>query len=144
MRHPGRSSLAALRPPAARLLVLALGLFGFVVAPAAPGVQGGTSPHGTIAGVRTGPAQTAPARPRAATKPRTPGRVQAVITAVALHAAGAAAPHAQPAHATLPASGIEVRPPSRRAAPPAAAPAAPDLAPRGVPRGRAPPAATRI
>ncbi|MEO3828723.1 hypothetical protein [Actinomadura sp. B10D3] len=143
MRHPGRSSLAALRPPAARLLVLALGLFGFVVAPAAPGVQGGTSPNGTITGVRTGPAQTAPARPRTASKPRQAGRAQAVITAVALHAAGAA-PHAQPAHATLPGSGAEVRPPSRRAAPPAAAPAAPDLAPRGVPRGRAPPAATRI
>jgi hypothetical protein len=144
MRHPARSSLSALRPPAARLLVLALGLFGFVVAPAVPGVQGGTSPNGTISGVRTGPAQSAPARPRTATKPRPAGRAQAVITAVAVHAAGAAEPHIHPAHATLPASGAEVRPPSRRAAPPAAAPASPDIAPRDVPRGRAPPATTRI
>jgi hypothetical protein len=131
------------RSSVARLLALALGLFGFVVAPAATGVPGGAPPAGATTGVRTGTVHSAPARVRASTRPRTAGRTQAVITAVVLHAAGAAAPGAQSAHATLPASVTEAAPSSWRLDPPAAAPPCPDVAPRGVPRERAPPA-TRI
>ncbi|WP_433478101.1 hypothetical protein ACQPZP_14335 [Spirillospora sp. CA-142024] len=131
-------------PSVARLLIVALGLLGFVTGPAGAGAHGGTPSTGTISGARTAPVQGAPARTRISTKPRGPGRVQAVITAVALHAAGAAAPNAQTAHAALPASGIEVRPPAWRVTRPGSAHASAGVVPRGRPRGRAPPASTRI
>ncbi|MGW2310768.1 hypothetical protein [Actinomadura luteofluorescens] len=142
-RHP------ASRRPVARLLVVVLGLLGFVAGPVgagmpAGGVQGRASSTGTISGVRIGAMHQGPARTRTATKTRTAGRTQSAIAATALHAAGAAAPYAHPDHATPPASGDEVRPPSGRLARAAAAHTAPDIAPRGAPRGRAPPASTGI
>lgn len=142
-RHP------AFRRPVARLLVVVLGLLGFVAGPVgagmpAGGVQGRASSTGTISGVRIGAVHQGPARTRTATKTRTAGRTQSAIAATALHAAGAAAPYAHPEYATPPASGDEVRPPSGRLARAAAAHAAPEIAPRGAPRGRAPPASTGI
>ncbi|MGI5415872.1 hypothetical protein [Actinomadura luteofluorescens] len=139
----------AFRRPVARLLVVVLGLLGFVAGPVgaglpAGGVQGRASSTGTISGVRIGAVHQGPARTRTATKTRTAGRTQSAIAATALHAAGAAAPYAHPEHATPPASGDEVRPPSGRLARAAAAHVAPDIAPRGAPRGRAPPASTGI
>ncbi|MEV0661986.1 hypothetical protein ACIBI3_13270 [Actinomadura luteofluorescens] len=143
-RHP------AFRRPVARLLVVVLGLLGFVAGPvgagmpAGGGAQGRAPSTGTISGVRIGAVSQGPARTRIATKSRTAGRTQTAIAATALHAAGAAAPYAHPEHATPPASGDEVRPPSGRLARAAAAHVAPDIAPRAAPRGRAPPASTGI
>ncbi|WP_141577315.1 hypothetical protein [Actinomadura sp. WMMA1423] len=139
----------AFRRPVARLLVVVLGLLGFVAGPAGAsvpvgaGMPGRAPSTGTVSGVRSGVVHQAPARTRTAGKPRTAGRTQTVIAA-ALHAAGAAAPSAQPEHAVLPASAAGARPPSGRPARPAAAPVSPDVAPRGTPRGRAPPASTGI
>lgn len=135
--------------PVARLLVVALGLLGFVVGPAGSGTQGGTSSNGAIAGARTWTVQHTPARSRASTKQRPGGRVQAqhvqaAIVAAARQAITAATPDVQAAQVALPVPGIEVRPPSGRAVRPAATLASPDIAPRGVPRGRAPPSSTRI
>ncbi|NDU72947.1 hypothetical protein GWI34_09920 [Actinomadura sp. DSM 109109] len=146
-RHP------AFRRPAARLLVVVLGLLGFVAGPVGPvgaGPAAGAGPHGrspstgTLSGARPGPVAQGHARTRAAARTRPAGRAQTVIAAPVLHTAGAAAPHAQPPHATPPASGAEVRPPSGRLARTTAAHAAPDLAPRSAPRGRAPPSSTGI
>ncbi|NKZ08673.1 hypothetical protein HGB48_33780, partial [Actinomadura latina] len=98
--------------PAARLLVVVLGLLGFVVGPVGAGATAGTSAAGVLSGVRTAPAQKAPARPRTSAKSGTARHTEAVIAAVARHAAGAAAPSAQqPVHAALPASGTDVPPP---------------------------------
>ncbi|WUH96665.1 hypothetical protein OHR68_24205 [Spirillospora sp. NBC_00431] len=153
--------------PVARLLVVALGLLGIVVGPAGSGTHGGTSPTGTISGVRTGAAQNTPARTRSATKQRLGARPQAQPAA---QAAAQAAPvaflaHAsyasyasyvaqppssgqqyvaQPSFAVLPASSIESRPPSWRAVRAVPGHDAPDVAPAGVPRGRAPPSSPRI
>lgn len=143
MRDMRRAALPLTRVPAARALVVLLGLLGFVVGPVGAASHGGTSATGAISGVRTAPAQKAPTRIRTSTKPRAARHGQAVIAAVARHAAGAA-PTAQPVHAALPASGTDVPPPAGRPGRPAAAPAAPDLAPRAAPRGRAPPSTGRI
>ncbi|MFA1539233.1 hypothetical protein [Actinomadura monticuli] len=149
MRDMRHSLLSWSRLPAARALVLLLGTLGFVVGPVGAGTHGGTSATAAISGVRTVPAervpaQKAPARNRVSAKVRTARHAQAAVDAVVRHAAGAAAPSAQPVHAVLPASGTGVPRPPGLPAVPAAAPAAPDLAPRAVPRGRAPPSAGRI
>ncbi|MFA1547311.1 hypothetical protein [Actinomadura chokoriensis] len=142
MRDSRRPPLPGARLSAARLLVVLLGMLGFVAGPVGTAAHGGTPPTGTISGVRTVPAQKAPARTRASTKPRTTRHAQA---AVAWHAAGAATPSAQPASAALPVSGAAVPPPpAGRPGLTATGPASPDLAPRAVPRGRAPPSTTRI
>ncbi|GAA1882822.1 hypothetical protein [Actinomadura bangladeshensis] len=156
---------AALRtlagPPAARLLLVMLGLLGFVVGPVGAGAHAGTSATGAISGVRTVPAAKAPTRirsaaktrsaPRTGTSPHARGvpraqaapRTPAVIDAVARHAAGTAAPTMHPVHAVLPASGTDAPPPAGRLRRPAAAPPSPDLAPPAAPRGRAPPSTAR-
>ncbi|MEU5995781.1 hypothetical protein ABZ806_42965 [Spirillospora sp. NPDC047418] len=156
---------AALRvlagPPAARLLLVLLGLLGFVVGPVGAAAHAGTSATGAVTGVRTVPVAKAPTRVRSAAKTRTAPRTgtspharavpraqmsprtPAVIDAVARHAAGTAAPTMHPVHAVLPASGTDAPPPAWRVRPPAAAPASPDLAPPAVPRGRAPPSTAR-
>ena len=149
MRDMRHSLLSRSRLPAARVLVLLLGTLGFVVGPVGAGTHGGTSATAAISGVRTVPAervpaQQAPARNRASAKVRTTRHAQAAVAAVARHAAGAAAPSAQPVHAALPASGAVVPRPAGRPDAPAAAPLTPDLAPRAVPRGRAPPSTGRI
>ncbi|MFB4308072.1 hypothetical protein [Actinomadura sp. GTD37] len=148
MRDALRSPLAWSRLPAARVLLLLLGMLGFVAGPVGAGAHGGASATGAISGVRPAQVAKAPVRSRSSTKPRTARHVQQVreraVVAVARHAAGAAAPSAQPPHAALPASGADVPPPGGRLAPPAAAPLSPDLAPRAVPRGRAPPSPARI
>ncbi|MFG1857727.1 hypothetical protein ACGFJT_38250 [Actinomadura geliboluensis] len=151
-RHPALPP--ARRPfagtPAARLLVVVLGLLGFVVGPVGAGTHGGTSATGTVSGLRPAPVAKAPTRGRTSTKPRTVRhaqvgpRAQAVVAAAAQHAAGAAAPGAQPVHAALPAAGADVPPPAGRPYRPAAAPVSPDLAPPAAPRGRAPPSTARI
>jgi hypothetical protein len=145
----GDAHRPASRRPVARLLVVVLGLLGFVAGPVGAGMPaGGTlgraSSTGTISGVRIGAVPQGPARTRITTKTRTAGRTQTAIAATALHAAGAAAPYSQPEHATPPASGAEVRPPSGRLVRAASAHIAPEIAPRGAPRGRAPPASTGI
>ncbi|MES9541118.1 MULTISPECIES: hypothetical protein [unclassified Actinomadura] len=143
-RHP------AFRRPVARLLVVVLGLLGFVAGPVGAGVPAGAGAPGrapstgTVSGVRAGVVQQAPSRTRLSGKQRAAGRTQTAIAAAALHAAGAAAPSAQPEHATLPASGAATEPRSGRLVRAAAAHVPPDVAPRGAPRGRAPPASTGI
>lgn len=138
----------AFRRPVARLLVVVLGLLGFVAGPAGAGMPAGGGTHGrapstgTVSGVRTGAVLQGPARSRIAGKTRAAGRTQAAATA--LRAAGAAAPYVQHEHATPPASGDETRPPSGRLVRAGSAHVAPDVAPRGAPRGRAPPASTGI
>ncbi|MFI0368251.1 hypothetical protein ACH35V_10240 [Actinomadura sp. 1N219] len=129
--------------PVARLLVVALGLLGIVVGPAGAGAHGGTSPTGTITGVRSGTVQHAPARPRSsAGKHRQSPHTQAVHAHLA-HA-GQSPLVVHPAFAVPPASGVEVQPPSGRAVRAFAVHTAPDVAPSGVPRGRAPPTSPRI
>ncbi|MGH3244071.1 MAG: hypothetical protein ACRDNL_27080 [Spirillospora sp.] len=144
--------------PVARLLVVALGLLGFVAGPAGAGTYAGThggtsSPTGSISGVRSGAAQNAPARTRSSTKHR-PGtrpqaqHVQAASAALLSYTAQPAStgqPHAaQPSVASPPASGAEPRVPSWRVLRAVPGRAVTDLAPRGVPRGRAPPTSPRI
>ncbi|MEV4672341.1 hypothetical protein AB0K34_11885, partial [Actinomadura sp. NPDC049382] len=72
-RHPALPP--AHRPfagtPAARLLVVVLGLLGFVVGPVGAGTHGGTSATGTVSGLRPAPVAKAPTRGRTSTKPRT-------------------------------------------------------------------------
>ncbi|RFS85579.1 hypothetical protein D0T12_11205 [Actinomadura spongiicola] len=126
--------------PVARLLVVALGLLGIVVGPAGTGTHGGTSPTGTIAGVRNGAAQQAPARARSSTKHRPSPHEQAVVASPDVRSA----PAAQPPLVVLPTAAVEVRPPSRRAVRAVSAHVPPDIVPRGVPRGRAPPSFPRI
>lgn len=135
--------------PVARLLVVALGLLGFVAGPTGSGTQGGLSSTGTISAVRTWVVQHTPSRSRAPGKPRpggearSPAAVTTEITA-ATRQVVVDAPDTQPALA-LPAAGPVVRPPSLSVIrPSAAAPTAPGVAPEGVPRGRAPPASTGI
>ncbi|TMR02652.1 hypothetical protein ETD83_11985 [Actinomadura soli] len=149
--------------PVARLLVVALGLLGIVVGPAGAGAHGGTSPTGTITGVRTGAVQHATARTRSSTgkhhsSPQTQGSHTQGSHAQGSHAQGshAQAVHAHlaqagqppfvahPALAVLPASGVEVLPPSGRLVRAFALHASPDVEPKGVPRGRAPPTSPRI
>ncbi|RKS74821.1 hypothetical protein BZB76_3343 [Actinomadura pelletieri DSM 43383] len=126
--------------PVARLLVVALGLLGIVVGPAGTGAHGGTSPTGTISGVRNGAAQQAPARTRSSTKHRPSPHEHAVVASPDVRSA----PAVQPSLVVLPATVGEVRPPSRRAVRAVPARVPPDIAPRGVPRGRAPPSLPRI
>ncbi|NEA27731.1 hypothetical protein, partial [Actinomadura bangladeshensis] len=57
-------------PSAARLLLVMLGLLGFVVGPVGAGAHAGTSATGAISGVRTVPAAKAPTRTRSAAKTR--------------------------------------------------------------------------
>ncbi|MEV4008298.1 hypothetical protein, partial [Actinomadura sp. NPDC049753] len=112
----GEAHHPAFRRPVARLLVVVLGLLGFVAGPVgaglpAGGMQGRAPATGTVSGIRIGAAPQGPARTRITTKTRTAGRTQTAIAATALRAAGTAAPYAQPEHATPPASGGETRPP---------------------------------
>ncbi|MEU9845829.1 hypothetical protein AB0C69_42295 [Actinomadura sp. NPDC048032] len=144
----GEAHHPAFRRPVARLLVVVLGLLGFVAGPVgaglpAGGMQGRAPATGTVSGVRIGAALQGPARTRVTPKSRTAGRAQTAIAATALRAA-AAAPYVQPEHATPPASGDEPRPPSGRLVRAGSAHVTPDVAPRGAPRGRAPPASTGI
>lgn len=140
MRELHRPSL-----PIARLLIVALGVLGFMAGPAGSGTQGGTSATGAITGVRTWVAEHTSTRSRASTKPRPGGHAQAATTVAARQVIAAAAPDTHPAPATLPAPGIDVRPPSARVVRlPAAALTTPGVVRKGVPRGRAPPAPTRI
>ncbi|MFI0482062.1 hypothetical protein [Actinomadura sp. 9N215] len=156
--------------PVARLLVVALGLLGIVVGPAGAGTHGGTSPTGTITGARTGAAvHHAPGRTRGSVKQRPAPRTQAAHGGPLTRAfvvAGAVpdahpAPAAEPSRAglphfvahpsfvhssvaVLPASGIDLRPPSWRVVRAVPGRVAADVATRGVPRGRAPPTSPRI
>ncbi|XRQ03437.1 hypothetical protein ACN3XK_43465 [Actinomadura welshii] len=137
--------------PLARFLVVALGLLGFMAAPTTgSGAQSGASATGTtISAVRTWVVQHASTRSRASAKPRPGGHAQAAplagtaATAVTRHVAAPEAPDAGPVPAVLP-PGTGIRPPPARAARAPAAPAASGLAVAGVPRGRAPPASTRV
>ncbi|NVI91652.1 hypothetical protein [Actinomadura sp. BRA 177] len=88
-RHPVLPAVRTLLagPSAARLLVVVLGLLGFVVGPVGAGAHAGASATGVVSGVRTVPAQQAPTRPRTSAKSRTAGNARAVIAAVARHAA---------------------------------------------------------
>ncbi|MEU8796821.1 hypothetical protein [Spirillospora sp. NPDC048819] len=139
MRELHRPSL-----PLARLLVVALGFLGFMAGPAGSGTQGGTSATGTITGVRTWVAEHTSTRSRTSAKPRPGGQALTVTTVAARQVVAAAAPDAHPAPATLPAPGIDVRPPAARVVRlPATARTTPGVM-KGVPRGRAPPAPTRV
>ncbi|MFD0541655.1 hypothetical protein ACFQY7_55495 [Actinomadura luteofluorescens] len=135
-RHP------AFRRPAARLLVVVLGLLGFVAGPVgagmpAGGVQGRASSTGTISGVRIGAVHQGPARTRTATKTRTAGRTQSAIAATALHAAGPRRRTPTPSTRRLP------PPATRSARRPGASPGPPPrtsrpTSRRGAPRAGAP------
>ncbi|GAA4229560.1 hypothetical protein GCM10022254_22270 [Actinomadura meridiana] len=145
--------------PVARLLLVALGLLGFVVGPGGVGTPGGTSLTGAIT---SGTTQQAPARTRDPAQDRKrPARTRSThaTRAQAAHAQAAqaqvlvAVAKAQPAHpsnaahapsAVLAASGAGLRPPSARVVRAAAVLPAPDVPPTGVPRGRAPPSSPRI
>ncbi|TDC92710.1 hypothetical protein [Actinomadura sp. 7K507] len=131
--------------PVARLLVVALGLLGFVAGPTGSGTQGGTSSTGTISAVRAWVVQHTPTRNRAAAKPRPGGHAQAVTSAPKRQAIAAAAPDELPAPAVPapPGSGMGP-PPSHALRAPAAAFTSPGLAPAAEPRGRAPPVHARI
>ncbi|TDC46072.1 hypothetical protein E1281_28760 [Actinomadura sp. KC345] len=140
MREPHRPS-----PPVARLLVVALGLLGFVAGPAGSGTPGGTSSTGTISAVRAWVGQHTSPRNRAAAKPRTGGHAKAAVGVPKRHAVTAASPDELPAPAVAAPPGSGMRPPPMRAlrVPPAASTSR-GLAPAAVPRGRAPPAPARI
>ncbi|MDL4818026.1 hypothetical protein [Actinomadura opuntiae] len=128
MREPRRS------PAAVRwLLALALGLLGLAGAPAAGTLAG---PSGGVAdvAVRTGSVQYAPGR---ASSPRS-AHAAAVV---ARHHAGAPAPATPGAFA---AAGPDVRPALVPLVRPLPGFDAPVVTATGVPRGRAPPASTRI
>jgi hypothetical protein len=154
MREPSRPARPLTRPvtrpitrPVARLLIVALGLLGFVVGPAGAGTPGAASPTGAVVG---GTVQQAPARTRGPDRDRTrPARAR--LSAAAQTWAAVAT--AQPAHpsnaahapsAALPAPDAWPSPPSRRVVRAVAGPAAPEFPPAGVPRGRAPPSSPRI
>lgn len=140
--------------PVARLLVVTLGLLGFVAGATGSGTQGGASSAGasstgTISAVRTWVVEHASARGRTSGKPRAGGEMRSPSTAITKITAVTRqivvdAPDVQPALA-LPAAGAVVRPPSLRVIRPrASAPTEHGAAPGGAPRGRAPPASTRI
>ncbi|MES9609762.1 hypothetical protein ABWI04_41995, partial [Actinomadura sp. NPDC000929] len=93
----GEAHHPAFRRPVARLLVVVLGLLGFVAGPVgaglpAGGMQGRAPATGTVSGVRIGAALQGPARTRVTPKSRTAGRVQTAIAATALRAAAAPYP----------------------------------------------------
>ncbi|MFI0354733.1 hypothetical protein [Actinomadura sp. 9N407] len=127
----------------ARLLIIALGLVGFVAAPAAGAPAAGA---GAFSGVRAGAPQAGPNAPGArpdgsSTRQRTHPADRATVAAAAARQQALAQATA-PALA-VPPPGTAVRPPSRPAArllpashEPPAVPAA------GGPRGRAPPPST--
>ncbi|MFG2086764.1 hypothetical protein [Spirillospora sp. NPDC048824] len=140
MRELHRPSL-----PVARLLVVALGFLGFMAGPAGSGTQGGAAATGAVTGVRTWVAEHTSTRSRTSAKPRPGVQAQTVTTVAARQAIASAVPDTHPAPATFPAPGIDVRPPSARVVRlPAAALTTPGVVLKGVPRGRAPPAPTRI
>lgn len=137
--------------PVARLLVVVLGVFGFVAGPTGSGTQAGASSTGTISAVRAWVVQHTSPRGRTSAKTRPGGRAESTTTtttattAAARQAVAAAELDAPPAPAALPVSGAEVGPPSPRAVrPPAGALTAPEFAASGAPRGRAPPPSARL
>ncbi|GAA2155641.1 hypothetical protein [Actinomadura napierensis] len=128
MRAPRRS------PAAVRwLLTLALGLLGLAGAPA-PGMLAGPTSGAANVAARAGSVQYSPGR---ASSPR-PAHA---VAAVARHHAGAPAPATPGAFA---AAGPDVRPALVRLDRPLPAFTAPVVTATGAPRGRAPPASTRI
>ncbi|MGI5168457.1 hypothetical protein ACQEU3_29330 [Spirillospora sp. CA-253888] len=135
----------------ARLLVIALGLLGFVVVPAAGTA---TASAGTAAGIRVGTSQPGtgtPTRTRTAAKTRSESRGTSWGMFRSASRTGHAEPCAavlrHPAGAPAPDHDVAVPPPAVRPRPSRAVhavraerPATAGAAPRGAPRGRAPPA----
>ncbi|WP_067461812.1 hypothetical protein [Actinomadura macra] len=138
LRAPDRPTVPAGR--LARLLVVAFGLVGFMVTPAATTASAATASAGI--GVRAGTAQNAPVRGRVSS-PRPDPRLETAAGVVAAARQITGTP-AQVPQAALPESGSPIRPPAGRIVRPVMAPAPPVVAPRAVPRGRAPPLSTRI
>ncbi|WP_329520009.1 hypothetical protein [Spirillospora sp. NBC_01491] len=136
MRDPRRSPLPRdERGRLARLLVIALGLLGFVAVPAGASVPAGPGQGAAQAAVQTaGP--NAPGRSRTAPRSSPATRTEAAVAAVVRQVSGASAP--APAVAAPPA-GVDVRPPSGRAVRRAMAAEPFVAALPGAPRGRAPP-----
>jgi hypothetical protein len=135
-----RSSLSACedRGRAARLLLIALGVLGFVVLPGAAPVSG-ASGVGMRAGTTAQPGQANLASRGKSSKPCPVRSDTAAISASARQIAAAPAP--VPVPAVLP-PGIEVRPSSVRTDRPAERAESAEAAPSGLPRGRAPPLST--
>ncbi|MFI6516394.1 hypothetical protein ACIBF1_12615 [Spirillospora sp. NPDC050679] len=137
----------------ARLLVIALGLLGFVVVPS---TGAATASAGTAAGIRAGTSQPgtgASTRTRSAAKSRSESRGTSWGMFRSASRTGHAEPYAAalrpPAGAPAPDHDVAVPPPVARVRPSQAVhavraerPATVDAAPRGAPRGRAPPAPT--
>jgi hypothetical protein len=148
MREPRRS------PAAVRwLLAVALGLLGLAGAPAADALSAGTLSAGTLsagtlsAGTLAGPSGGgAGATARTVTVRNAAGRASAprpthAATTAARHHVGPSAPVTPGAFAS---AGPDVRPALIRTVRPAAGFTEPVVAATGAPRGRAPPATTRI
>jgi len=131
MREPRRS------PAAVRwLLALALGLLGLAGAPATGPLSTGPLSGGAGATARAAAVQQATGR---ASAPRQPH----AAAAAARHHAGASA-QVTPGAFAFASAGPDVRPALVRTVRPAAGFTEPVVAATGAPRGRAPPATTRI
>ncbi|MFI0444725.1 hypothetical protein [Actinomadura sp. 6N118] len=137
MSDAQRSSAPACedRGRAARLLLIALGVLGFVVLPGAAPASGASG-----IGVRAGAtAQPGPASLASRGKSSKPCPVRSDTAAISASARQiAAAPAPAPVPAVLP-PGIDVRPSSVLTGRPAERPESAEAAPGGLPRGRAPP-----
>ncbi|KAB2345575.1 hypothetical protein [Actinomadura rudentiformis] len=126
------------RGRAARLLLIVLGVLGFVVLPGAAPASGSAG-VGMRAGATAQPGQANVASRGKSSKPCPVRSDTAAISASARQIAAAPAP--APVPAVLP-PGVEVRPSSVVAARPAVRAESAEAAPAGLPRGRAPPLST--
>ncbi|MFG1999670.1 hypothetical protein ACGFNU_11035 [Spirillospora sp. NPDC048911] len=122
----------------ARLLLVALGVLGFVVLPGAAPASGATG-VGIRAGTAAQPGQANLANRGKSSKPCPVRSDTAASSASARQIAAAPAP--APVAAVLP-PGIDVWPSSVRADRPAARPEQAEAVAAGLPRGRAPPLST--
>ncbi|GAA2576391.1 hypothetical protein SMC26_12370 [Actinomadura fulvescens] len=122
----------------ARLLLIVLGVLGFVVLPGAAPVSGGAA-VGVRAGTAAQPGQADLGSRGKSSKPCPVRSDTAAISASARQITAAPAP--APVAAVLP-PGVDVRPSSVLAGRPAERSDSAECGPRGLPRGRAPPLAT--